>query len=135
RFRARRRVRDEAEPVSGLAETAYRIGRTRQRLTGDVQDAVHVEQNRGHERRLYSRHAFSRLAPGRGGAAGLPFERAGWAARAEVRDAGRRGLRRRGVERAKRRAEATSELARRTGAAGRGAGRAEPGAQPRARAR
>jgi ribosome-associated protein len=42
-----------------------------------VQDAVHVEQNRGHERGLYSRHALGRAAAGGGRAAGLSLERAG----------------------------------------------------------
>ena len=62
RLRARRRVRDEAEPVAGVAQAPHRVGRARQRLAGDVQDAVHVEQNRGHDRRVYSRHAFGRAA-------------------------------------------------------------------------
>ena len=51
-LRARRRVRDEAQPVSVSAEAPHSVGRTRERLTGHVQYAVDVEQNRGHRRRL-----------------------------------------------------------------------------------
>ena len=75
-LRACRRVRDEAKPVPALAEAPHGSGRTRQRLAGDVQDAVHVEQNRGHEPRVYSCHALGRPAAGGGRAPGVPLERA-----------------------------------------------------------
>lgn len=65
----------------------------------------------------------------------LAFERAGRPARAEVVDAGRGALRRRGVVRADGHPEAARRRAIRPRPARRRPGRAEPGAEPRARGR
>ena len=47
------RVRDEPEPVAALAQRRDRVGRARDGLAGDVEDAVDVQENGGHGTRVY----------------------------------------------------------------------------------
>ena len=94
-------VRDEAQPMAVFAQAPHGVGGAGDRLAGDVQDAVDVEENCRHDRsRVYSRHPQRRSPACRDRVAHVAFERAGRPARAEVGDARRGGLRRRGVERA-----------------------------------
>jgi hypothetical protein len=46
--RPRRVVGDEAQPVAVRAQPVHRVDRARDRLAGDVEDAVDVQQNGGH---------------------------------------------------------------------------------------
>ena len=94
RARHRRRVRDEADPVAGGAQPPDGVDGSGDRLAGDVQHAVHVEQNRRHGRRVYS--LGSRLPV-------LPVERPRRPARAEELDPRRGAVRRRGLGGADRR--------------------------------
>src|SRR4029078_79596 len=71
RARPGRAVRDEAEGVRGRAERRHRLRRAGDRLTGDVQHPVDVEENARHGAGVYSCHALGLARPGRDRAAGL----------------------------------------------------------------
>ena len=58
RARAGRVVRDEAQPVALAAQLGDRLRRAGDRLPGDVQHAVDVEQNGRHRLRVYWRVAL-----------------------------------------------------------------------------
>ena len=122
----RRRVRDEPEPVAGASEAAHGIDRTGDRLAGDMQHTVHVEQNRRHGRRVYSVGTPVPL---------LTVERAGRAACSEELDTGRGDLRRRGFGRAQRGRAAPGAREARPDGAGDLPGRALTATESRARNR
>src|ERR671934_1964329 len=129
-------VRDEAKPVTVRAKSSNGIRAAGDRLTGHEENALDVEQNPCHGRaRLYPRHTLSRDSARGDRAALLTLERTGRPARAEVRDAGGSGVRRRSVRIAHGCAEAKGHRTRGRGAAGDRPGRAKPGPQPGARAR
>ena len=118
RARHRRRVGDEADAVPGVAQAAHCVDRAGDRLAGNVQHTVDVEQNRRHGRRVYSVGSRASASPGRAGRAGSTRRRA------------RRGSRRSSTSRPR------PALTRRRAAAGARAARARSCARsPRTSAR
>ena len=83
------------EPVSVHTQPGHRLDRARDRLAGDMEDAVDVEQNGGHAGGVYSGDALGRAPARRGGASLLALERARRTTRQHGRDAGRGGAGRR----------------------------------------
>ena len=122
--RHRGRVRDEAEAVPRVTETPDRVHGPRDRLAGNVQDTVDVEQNRRHGLRVYSVGTDVPL---------LPVERARRPARAEELDAGRGALRRRDIRGPQRARAAACAREARPARPGDRAGRALAATKPRAR--
>src|SRR5262249_53241774 len=128
-------VGDEANAMPGFAQVLDGLRGTRNGAPRDLEHAFDVQQNGGHGRRVYSRHALGERPPVRDRAPFLALERTGRPARAEDGIEGRGDLRRRSLDGAHGPAEEPGDRARRAGAARRRAGRAEPVAEPRARYR
>src|SRR5205085_5431898 len=89
-------VRDETQAVPVTPQLFHRLRAAGDGLARDVEDPVEVEENGGHRRRLYPRHALGRDSARRDRAAFLALERARRTACAEDRNAGRSTLRHRG---------------------------------------
>ena len=87
-------VRDETQPVARLAQLLDRVRRPRDRFPRDLKDALDVQQNGRHGRRVYSGHALGEHPPVGDRAALLALERTGRPARPEDRVAGGSGVRR-----------------------------------------
>ena len=120
----------------GLAEPRDGLGGAGDRLAGDVQDAVDVEENAGHRAgSLFVSRARVSIPLGRDRAPGLAVERARRPARQHGRDAGRGVFDVEASAALTERPEAARRRAGRPGAPRGRPGRAQPGAQPRARGR
>src|SRR5262249_2703855 len=128
-------VGHEAEPVAVLAQPLDRLGAARDRLARDVEDAVDVQQNRRHGRRVYSRDAIGRPPAERGALPHVALERSRRPARTEVGDGRGGALRRRSLGCVDAAAEAPRDRPRRPGPARNRAGRSQSAAESRARPR
>src|SRR5687767_8960710 len=97
-MRLRGVVRHEAQAVTVLTQLPDGLGATSDRLAGDMENSVDVEQNGRHRRRVYSGHPDSDDPRFGDRTALLAVERIGRPTCAEDRDARRGELRRRGFD-------------------------------------